>query len=181
MKVFFYAPLQSKASLYPLYQKIYKTIVFFHHYHLNKMSYRTAKSSLSKKTSLGLDKLSRLIQEADSCVFEASYPDLSLGYLIARSLELDKPTVILSLKNHRPFFLDQISHEKLIFKTYVEDSLSIAIQEAFAESNLKTDKRFNFFISPNLLIYLNRVSKKLGVTKSTFIRNLIEEYRKKNP
>ena len=36
-------------------------------------------------------------------------------------------------------------------------------------------------VNSNMLAYLTKISKRMGVTKSTFIRNLIEEYRKKNP
>jgi predicted DNA binding CopG/RHH family protein len=44
----------------------------------------------------------------------------------------------------------------------------------------KRDKRFNFFISPKLLEFLEKTSNGDGITKSKYIRNLIVEHMRQN-
>lgn len=120
------------------------------------------------------------IKQADICIFEASTHSLSIGFVIQKSLEFNKPTIVLYLKDHKPLFFSGLENEKLILQEYeektLEKDLSLALQDAI---HLR-EKRFNFFISPGLLHYLEQASKKEGVTKSTFIRNLILSHKKKN-
>jgi predicted DNA-binding protein len=61
----------------------------------------------------------------------------------------------------------------------LENTLDQVIRDAVEKAQSLADKRFNFFISPSLLSYLNKASKEEGVTKSTFIRNLINDYKRK--
>lgn len=118
------------------------------------------------------------IQEADVNVFECSAHSLSIGFIIEKSLEANKPTVVLYYKDLVPFFLTGNQDEKLILKNYNEKNLKKTLNECLSLAKERRDKRFNFFISPKLLDYLEKTSKSLGITKSKFIRNLILEHMK---
>jgi len=121
------------------------------------------------------------IQKADICVFECSAHSLSVGFVVQKSLELSKPTVVLYYKDNDPEFLEGVDDEKLIIRSYDETNYKEVIKEALTEAENQRDKRFNFFISPYLLNFLNRAAKDQGVTKSTFIRNLILEHKRRSP
>jgi hypothetical protein len=72
-----------------------------------------------------------------------------------------------------------LKDDRLFLINYNHTTLRKALQETFSNANRFRDKRFNFFISPDLLNYLEDTSKRMSVTKSTFIRNLIKEHREK--
>lgn len=120
------------------------------------------------------------IKQADICVFEASTHSLSIGFVIQKSLEFNKPTIVLYLKDRKPLFFSGLENDKLILQEYEEDTLEKKLSLALQDAIHLREKRFNFFISPGLLHYLEQASKKEGITKSTFIRNLILTHQKKN-
>jgi len=48
------------------------------------------------------------------------------------------------------------------------------------EAKRRMDVRFNFFVSPKILAYLDWVAQKRMVPRSVFLRNLIEKEMKKD-
>ena len=120
------------------------------------------------------------VHHADICIFECSFQSLTIGFLIEKALEQNKPVIAVYLEDHQPSFLTGLKDEKFQLIEYNKKNLIDLLKDGIKKADLMTDKRFNFFISPTLLTYLNKVSKQLGITKSTFIRNLIEEHIKHN-
>ncbi len=120
------------------------------------------------------------LQQADLCLFECSGESTTIGYLVQKALEMEKPVITIYLKGSKPNVFSQIKNEKFQLLEYTKSSLITQLKFSITKASLLSDKRFNFFVSSSMLAYLNSISRKLGVTKSTFIRNLIEEYRKKS-
>lgn len=120
------------------------------------------------------------IKAADVCIFEVSTQSLSLGFIIQKALEFNKPTIVLYMKGFVPYFLDGVENDKMLLKEYEEETLEKKLQDSLDKALDLREKRFNFFISPALLTYLEAASKAEGLTKSTFIRNLILAHKKKN-
>lgn len=130
-----------------------------------------------KKGDINLYKKNlKKIKDSDINLFECSLHSLSIGFMIEKSLEAHKPTIVLYLEDNNPHFLDGIEDEKLIVRSYNDKNLNDILAEALKEAKIRGDKRFNFFISPMLLSYLEKASKEKGVTKSTFIRNLLLDH-----
>ena len=113
-------------------------------------------------------------------MLECSNASLGIGYLVNKSIEFNKPTVILFRDGHTPYLLAGISDDKVILKKVKDGSVLSSLKVALEEAKQVADKRFNFFISPQLLSYLEEVSKQQGITKSTFIRGLIRDHMKKH-
>jgi predicted DNA binding CopG/RHH family protein len=67
-----------------------------------------------------------------------------------------------------------------MIRSYNEKDLKKVVSEALEQSREKRDKRFNFFISPKLLEFLEQSSNSEGITKSKLIRNLIVEHMREN-
>jgi len=184
MKVFFTASQRGKAYFDSYYKKIFDTLSHLDLENIDseivKINSKVFYEELEKegrKRYIELYKNSmQNIKKADVNIFECSLPSLSVGFMIEKSLEINKPTVALYLKDNIPFFLEGINEEKLIVKSYNDSTLETVISEAIEEAKNQSDKRFNFFINPSLLLYLEEASKKNGVTKSTFIRNLILDH-----
>ncbi|OGK38773.1 hypothetical protein A3F03_04115 [Candidatus Roizmanbacteria bacterium RIFCSPHIGHO2_12_FULL_41_11] len=188
MKVFFQATFKENDEYINLYQKIYEELAHEGYQHVDNDVVATGQKelyqSLNKgdvKTNIALyERKTHAIQNADICIFEATTAGLGLGFLIEKALGLSKPTIVLYLHNVPPVLLTGVQSEKLILKSYDEKNLKRVLKEALSSARERRDKRFNFFLSPKLLDYLEETSKKEDVTKSKLIRDMIVEHMRKD-
>lgn len=187
MKVFFTASLRGQKEFGNNYKLIYDTLKKLGYKHLDNEILTLSKEYYNKIQEEGRSAFVDLyerkmehLKEADICMFECTLPSLSIGYLILKALDFSKPTVILYLDDNVPQFMAGINNDKLIVKKYNLDNLIDIVTESVNEATTLQDKRFNFFINPQLLNYLQKESKAEGITKSTFIRNLITQHKKKH-
>lgn len=188
MKVFFTASQRGKKYFDACYQIIYQGLKDRGYQHLDdtliNMNIDAFYNNFEKK---GLETYNDLylknldcIKRADIVVFECSFNSLSIGYMIEKSLQMNKPTIVFYLEDHLPHFLTGIKEDKLIIKSYKKDALQEILNLAIDEAAQLRDKRFNFFISPALLTYLENAAKKEGITKSALLRNLLIAHQKKS-
>lgn len=187
MKVFFTASQRGKKDFGAYYKSIASQIQSLGYglleddlLTMNSDEFYKAIASQEAESSKFYKQEIKNLQDAEINVFECSFHSLSIGFIIEKSLELSKPTVILYHEKNKPHFLMSIDEEKLIVKSYNEKNLPKIVQECLAEAKQQRDKRFNFFISPRLLAYLEKASSDSGVTKSRFIRDLILDHKKKH-
>lgn len=187
MKVFFTASLRGQTEYGKLYKEIFNELSSLGYKNLDEEIFRLPPNYYDTMEKQGrqafIDLYQRKIkavQDADICLFEGSLPSLSIGYLIQKALDFNKPTIILYFEDNTPQFISGIDEEKLIVKQYKEKNIKTVVKEAVEEARHLQDKRFNFFISPDLLNYLEKASKSEDITKSTFIRNLILNHKKKH-
>jgi len=186
MNVFFTVAYHGNQQFGKYYKLLYNEIKHLGYTHLDDEAITTTSKDYIEKMSQGRsvqvanyrNKMKNL-QDADICVVEASSHNLGGGYVIEKSLQLSKPTIVLYHKNNIPFFLTGIEDEKLVVISYNEDNYKKVLADSFATAKEKRDKRFNFFISPELLDYLSQQSKLQGITKSAFIRTLLKQHRKR--
>lgn len=180
MKVFFAGSYQQDPIFLQNYKKIYEEIGKLGYQHIDDEAVNLTYEEFVKKMEGGKDKYNehfknkiKAIQGADICIFEVSHHSLGVGFAIEKALELNKPTIILYYKTNIPYFLSGVDDEKLIVLEYSEKTIKKVIKDALDNARERRDKRFNFFISPKLLDYLEKASTDESVTKSKFIRNLI--------
>jgi (2Fe-2S) ferredoxin len=121
------------------------------------------------------------IDLADCSVIEGSYPSsLHIGHEITLTLEKNKPVIILYTKGSEPTVLRGLKDEKIIWAEYDNDNIEKVIEKAIIEAKKVQDVRFNFFVSPKILAYLDWVAQKRMVPRSVFLRDLIEKEMKKD-
>ena len=118
------------------------------------------------------------MMEGDICIFEISAPTMSLGFQINDALAHNKPVVALCLEGTESHILKTITSDKLLVKTYSPKTIAKTVRQALDEAREQRDKRFNFFINPRLLDYIETVSSEQGVTCSHFLRSLILDHMK---
>ena len=188
MKVFLDTTYRRDKQHLANYLRIYALIETLGYIHLFKdiaedspLSINESSDKRERNKSVDLyRKRLEYLHRSDINVFEASLPSLSTGLLIEKSIEMNKPTVVFYQQSNTPILISGIENDKLILVSYNEDTLEKVVKEAFIKARQIRDKRFNFFISPSLLEYLEKKSKEMGITKSTFIRNLILKHMKNN-
>ena len=187
MKVFFTATYQGENHFGKFYKLIYDEIKKLGFDHLDdeaiSISYEKYVSRMAKGRAAQVENYhSKLaaIQKADICVLETSAHSLGLGFIVQKSLELAKPTIVLYYKDAVPYFLTGIEDDKLIVKSYNDKNLNKVLEDAMKLAREKRDKRFNFFLSPKLLNYIESASKDRGVTKSKLLRDMIVKHMREN-
>jgi hypothetical protein len=120
-------------------------------------------------------KLEKWISSSDFVVVEATFPSISVGYEISLALQLNKPTLILYSQGDPPSLLAHHHNDKLICEKYTLTTLIDIIEDFINFAEGKVDSRFTFFITPEIDLFLNKISKKLKLPKSVYLRRLIEK------
>lgn len=183
MKIFFTATYQGTEQFGKYYKLIYEEIAKLGYEHLDHEVINITYDNYIKKMEKGREaqvsnynEVVNFLKKADVCVLETSAHSLGLGFIVQKSLEMGKPTVVLYYKDNVPYFLQGIDDDKLLIKSYDESNYKKVIKNSLNVAREKRDKRFNFFLSPKLLTYLEKVSQEQGVTKSKILRDLIVEH-----
>ncbi len=122
----------------------------------------------------------RDLSKADIVVMEISGHSMSMGYILTKTLELNKPVVALYTPDAQPIFIVGIDNPKLILREYKPENMERVLWDSLKEAKGLIDMRFNFFVSPKILNYLDWVGQKRMIPKSVFLRNLIEREMKKD-
>jgi uncharacterized protein (UPF0297 family) len=188
MKVFFAANYTDEKKYQELYTKIYHTLEELGCTHVDDEVITMNDATFVKQMQQGREayieyykRKMNAIQKADICIFEGTVPTLALGYITQKALDYNKPTIVLYFEQDSiPYLLSGADDDKLVIKNYTDKNIKKILKEVLNTAKERRDKRFNFFISPRLLTYLDKVSKEQGITKSTFIRNLIVDHIRKS-
>lgn len=126
-------------------------------------------------------KMRRTILQSDFVVAEVSHPTPNIGYEIAFAVENEKPILVLhdEKSNVFPILLGN-SSDKIVIKTYNSGDLEKVISKGIKALKAKMDIRFNFFISSEIVRYLDWIAKVKRVPRSVYLRDLIEDDMKKH-
>jgi 2'-deoxynucleoside 5'-phosphate N-hydrolase len=120
------------------------------------------------------------VKKADIIFMEVSGHSMSMGYLVGKALEMNKPVIVLHNKQHVPNYIKGISDQKLIISEYGEENVEVIMGKALKKASGMIDVRFNFFVNSKILNYLDWVAHKKMLPRSVFLRNLIEKEIKKD-
>jgi hypothetical protein len=120
------------------------------------------------------------IKKADIVIMEVTGHSMSMGYLLSKALEISKPVVAIHQKSYVPNFISGITDPKLMVLGYDKDNIFEVLEGALKKAKSLIDVRFNFFVSPKILNYLDWVAQKRMVPRSVFLRDLIEKEIKKD-
>jgi len=184
MKIYFSASRYYKKD----YVSSYKRIVDL----LNKGGYEVSDSSNLRLASLGerlsdkekvdlYTQMEKMMDKSEVCVFEASYPStIHIGHEITLAMTKNKPVVVFFAKGREPLLFRGLKEDKVYWVEYEAKNIEKKFREVMELANKNIDVRFNFFVSPKILNYLDWVSKNRMVPRSVFLRELIEKEMKKD-
>lgn len=186
MKVFFSGSRNFIEEYGEWYQKIKKVLKTDGVEVIDNTVVRIPKDAFDfpNEDKIGLYKnLVKMLDKADICVFEGSYPStIHIGHEITLAIGKNKPVVILysDKPGREPMLFKGLNSDKVIWVNYNERNLEKLLAEALERAKRMIDVRFNFFVSPKILNYLDWVAQKRMVPRSVFLRNLIEREMKKD-
>ncbi len=127
-------------------------------------------------------KMNQWLKQADAVVVETTVPLLGSGYEIAIALQLSKPVIVLYRPSgtNAPHVLKGIDSDKLQVIGYNDKNMEEALTLALDYATEQADTRFNFFVSPSIVNYLDWVSKQKRITMALYLRELIEAEMRAN-
>jgi len=135
-----------------------------------------------EEAELYAKKMTQWMKRADAVVVETTVPVLGAGYEIAVALQLGKPVVVLyrPAADNSPHVLKGAASDKLQVNSYSDKTLEEVLTLALEYANEQVDTRFNFFVSPAIVNYLDWVSKKKRLPRAVYLRRLIEKDMNEN-
>lgn len=184
MKIYFTASLRGKKEFGEQYQQIVQLLtkisgkVFSDHILKNEFKQVEVESKVDARKNY--EKLLLEIKKSDIVVAEVSAQSLSVGHELTEAMSLSKPVIVLYTGEHRPGLLFGSMYDKMQIIQYDLNNLEEKIRTAIEEALKHADVRFNFFVSPKILNYLDWVAQKRMIPRSVFLRSLIEHEMKKD-
>lgn len=185
MKIFYNASLTGKKLFLKEYEAIYtiikgtEKVTLLHSPVLVGTPEKVVAETLGQASAY-FKKLQGWIKEADVCVFEASYPSMGIGYEVAMAVQLGKSVIVMHLPGKQTEVMLGMSSDKLQMVEYTMDTVRTTLEDALAYAVEQQDTRFNFFVSPRIISFLDWVAKKKRIPRAVYLRRLIEEDLKKN-
>lgn len=123
------------------------------------------------------------VKNSDAVFAEISHPSTSVGYLIALAAQTGKPVVCFYNGDKKPHLFNTLEeqNDKFIVVEYHElEDLNKLVPEMIEFIHEGQDTRFNFFVTPKHINYMNWIAKTRRIPRSVFLRKLIEEEMKKS-
>lgn len=113
------------------------------------------------------------ILRSDGVVIEASYPSFRLGFEAFFALSAQKPVLVLSQYRNYGHLIDQ---PHFFGAKYTPFTLPDEIEKFLRHiKQYKLRNRFNLFISNNQRLHIEKAAIRYNVSKSDYVRKLIEK------
>lgn len=184
MKIYFASALRGVKKYSAVYKRAYEIIRELGHVNLSEIlldpnAESIYNGSLKQITQYYNDSM-KAVKDCDICIVESSIQSMSMGYIMDRALESGKPLIVLHQSSNEPFFFSGIKNDKLHIWEYTIDDLKEVIGQAIEDAKEQMDVRFNFFVSPKIVNYLDWISRKKRMPRAVYLRRLIEKDMKVN-
>ncbi len=179
MNVYFTASIAAKNQ----YLKNYHAIISY----LEKRNFHVVHEHILNSTEASVREMERddrvaflkrvenWIKACSFVIAETSFPSVSVGYEVALALRLAKPVLVLYSEGDPPSLLKYHTYDRLHTEKYAVQSVGSVIDDFVRYIEGKHDTRFTFFLPEELNAYLEDASKKRKMTKSMYIRQLLEK------
>lgn len=179
MKAYFTASIAGKETYLRNYLKIIDTLKKKGTQTLSDHIMNATESKIRLETKDDRIKFHKQLQQwissADFIVVETSFPSISVGYEISLAMQLGKPILILYSEGDAPSLLAHHKNENLVCEKYTLDTLNDIIDDFLNYIQGTADTRFTFFITSQIALFLDNISRDEKMPKSVYLRKLIEK------
>ena len=184
MNIYFTASISAKKQYLTHYKAIVEYLEKHNHKVVSEHIFTATEESvrmMSKDDRVAfLHKVEGWIKSSNFIIAETSHPSVSVGYEIALALRLAKPVLVLYSNGDPPSLLTYHTYDRLFTEKYTIESIGTVIEDFILYIEGKHDTRFTFFLPEELNAYLEISAKKTKLTKSMYLRRLIENDMEKN-
>jgi len=183
MNIYFTASLSGKGQYLKHYQAIIKAVRKLGHKLTTDNVTAREPDDVWKETDIEAEKYYKKmlawIKKADIVIAEVSYPSTGVGYEASLALNEGKPVIALHVKGKEAYLLEGSQLDKLQVVEYEIGHLSKILKRSIEEAKDTMDVRFNFFVSPKIVHFLDWISKTKKMPRAVYLRRLIESDMKK--
>jgi len=166
---------RAKEKYIKQYTSIFKTIEKMGHKNVTdfilnvdeEKFYLSDISSFYKKTN-------KQLKNSDICIFDATIPSLAIGHLISTAIQFGKPVIIFYVGENPPHFLTGLNDNKVQLIHYEDHKLTNILSDALDYASSQQDTRFNFFVAPKHINFMDWIAHNKKIPRSVFLRRLIE-------
>lgn len=183
MKFHFFCSLEGKKEVYEeIFRQLEKLDCYPITKHALERNIEDVKRESAEESERYVKRMKKWTSEADFIVVEVTVPDVSIGYEMMYAMEKGKPVIVLyqEEKGTVPFTLKGMPPDKINVYPYTLDGLGEILQYAVEDAKENMDVRFNFFVSPRIVYYLDWIAKKRKIPRAVYLRRLIEKDMEKN-
>jgi len=184
MKIYYIASPRGLKNNAEIYEKTYQVIKNLGHELVSDLVIKTNAdtfySASHKQRVEHYKKTMEAIKKCDLTIVEVSVHSMSMGYIVDKALEQGKPVIVLHLPGYEPYFFSGIQNDRLQIWEYTLDEIKKVITQAIEYSKDQMDVRFNFFVSPRIVNYLDWIAKQRKMPRAVYLRRLIEKDMDKN-
>ena len=134
------------------------------------------KAKLPTERLIHYEAIRRGILSADAVIIEISNEDFQLGHEATLAIQAKKPVLCLSVHED---FSEKINNPYFFAAKYSEYTVEEIIEEFIKRCQKRQlSERFNLFISPNEVQYLEKTAADRKMNKSEYLRSLIDKDQK---
>ncbi|NCS97557.1 MAG: hypothetical protein GW762_03140 [Candidatus Pacebacteria bacterium] len=184
MKIYFTTSARGDEVIYSNSLNIYKKINDLNHIHVDNffedMNVSKVYSDNYEDKKKRFIDATKNIRDAEIIILEVSTHSLSMGYLLKMALESGKPVILLHTQNKPPAFAEGIDNSKLQIWEYSPEDIKFILTDAIDAAKNEIDVRFNILLTSELYDYINQQAKNSNISKSAFIRDLINNNKNKD-
>lgn len=178
MKIYFTASIVGKKHYLAQYQDIINQLTELGHTVVSDHIIKTTESQIKMETKeerqLFHKKLTHWISDSDCIIVEASFPSISVGYEISLALNRGKAVLVLHADGDPPSLLPELNNERLVIEKYDIHNLPSILHDFIIYASGSNETRFTFFLNHSQASYLHESAKRTGISKSAYIRNLLD-------
>lgn len=185
MKIYFSAPVSRvPEKIRENYELIKKSLEELGHNVLAEHLKGKTAEVLTRQTEEQSLEVQRMMtkrkKQADLVVIEASTPSFGIGQEIALALNDGKQVIVLHIPGSEPHLLLDGAQDSLFIAEYTQETLKDVLKDYIEDARHQMDVRFNFFVSPTIVRYLDWIAKKKKMPRAVYLRRLIEQDLAKN-
>lgn len=115
------------------------------------------------------------IQSCNCVIAETSVPSVSVGYEIAMAARIGVPVLILHRTGGGPSLLTHHKNEQILVEKYNAHTINTILEDFMAYVKDSRDIKFTFYLSHKYAMYLDEQAKKRQMSKSAYLRWLIQQ------
>lgn len=177
MKIYFTAPLYQKSKHAHFYREIVGSLRKLSHAVITDIFDYEAEKVLGESEEYASKYLTiwnGYLRECDIAIAEISFPGtVNIGFEVASILDRGKPVIALYRKGTDPVFITKDFSSRMIKIEYTLNDIEDVLRWALEEAQQMLNRRFTFFVSPDIDNHLTKISRQYCLSRSDYIRNLI--------
>ncbi|HAP37706.1 hypothetical protein A2574_03415 [Candidatus Shapirobacteria bacterium RIFOXYD1_FULL_38_32] len=177
MKVYFSASNAGKGCFLKNYQVIIETLEGFGYKVVSGHNFKTGEGEGKNTVEDYLTdpkKVAKWKVESDLIVAELSYRNFGQGQEIAHALRIGKPILGLYVKGQEPQLILEEAADRLLLVEYSLSDLKNNLKYGIEYLKTNSEKRFTMILPSHLVDFLDRLARDTKISRSEYIRSLLE-------